>query len=119
VRWLVASLAVGLSAGLITSIAYAAIPATGGLISGCVSKEGFKGQHLVTLLDTAQSAVCQTGQTLISWNQTGPQVLSAPRVIRGSRVLRVLSDPKDLEATSSGAPGSTSSIDTSIYAGKA
>jgi len=40
VRWLVASLAVGLSAGLIASIAYAAIPATGGLISGCVSKEG-------------------------------------------------------------------------------
>lgn len=85
-------------------------------------KKGFKGQHLVTLLDTAQSAVCQTGQTLISWNQTGPQVLSAPRVIRGSRVLRVLlvlSDAKDLEGTSSGAPGSTSSIDISIYAGKA
>jgi hypothetical protein len=31
-----------------------------------------KGQHVLTLLDTAQSTVCQSGQALITWNQVGP-----------------------------------------------
>jgi hypothetical protein len=71
-RWASTGLLVGLGAGLIGNIAYAAIPATGGLISGCVSSTGFKGQHVLTVLDTAQAAACQVGETLISWNQTGP-----------------------------------------------
>jgi hypothetical protein len=73
-RWLLAGLGVGLSVGLLGSIAYAAIPAAGGLISACVASVQVRpGQYKLTLLDTAQSTVCQTGQTLISWNQTGPQ----------------------------------------------
>src|SRR5438445_3899456 len=70
--WTPAALVVGLSLGLVGSIAYASIPAPSGLISGCLSAAQVQGQHALTLLDTAQSAVCQTGQTLINWNQTGP-----------------------------------------------
>src|SRR5437899_6475389 len=69
--WTPAALVVGLSLGLVGSIAYASIPAPSGLISGCLSAAQVQGQHALTLLDTAQSAVCQTGQTLINWNQTG------------------------------------------------
>jgi hypothetical protein len=73
VRWLLPSTIVGLSVGLLGGVAYAAIPGTGGVISGCVTTSNLRGQHVLTLLDTAQSTVCQAGQTLITWNQTGPQ----------------------------------------------
>src|SRR5258708_3471398 len=72
VRWAPAGLAIGLSLGLMGTIAYAAIPAVGGQIFGCYTTSSFQGQHVLTVLDTAQSTVCQAGQTLISWNQTGP-----------------------------------------------
>jgi hypothetical protein len=74
-----ASLALGLGAGLVGSIAYAAIPGSGGSISGCVTTSGFRGQHVLTLLDTAQSTMCQTGQTLITWNQAGPAGPQGPK----------------------------------------
>ena len=61
-----------LGIGLLGSVAYAAIPAATGVISGCMTTSGLQGQHLLTLLDTAQSSVCQSGQTLITWSQMGP-----------------------------------------------
>lgn len=62
----------GLSLGLVASIAYAAIPGSGGVISACVTNASAFGQHAVTLLDTAQTALCQTNQTLVTWNEAGP-----------------------------------------------
>ena len=78
VVWALVGLTTGLSVGLLGSVAYASIPAAGGVISGCVSTAQVQGQHALTLLDTAQSVVCQTGQTLISWNQTGPTGPAGP-----------------------------------------
>jgi hypothetical protein len=82
VRWLAGGLVVGLSLGAVGGVANAAIPAAGGVITACVSKGQVKGedhddhkaagQHALTLLDTAQAKACQAGQTLITWNQTGP-----------------------------------------------
>jgi len=65
--------AAGLSLGLVGSIAYATIPAATGQVTACYGTDGFRGQHIVTLLATAASAKCQPGQTLIQWSQTGPQ----------------------------------------------
>jgi hypothetical protein len=94
VRWLAVGLAVGLSVGLIGSVAYASIPGTGGAISACVANSQLTnqnsqgqqvpdGQHAVTLLDAAQNAACQAGQTLITWSQTGPQGPAGPQGATG------------------------------------
>jgi hypothetical protein len=72
-RVLLASTAIGLGLGMIATLAYAAIPGTGGVISACVSTVGFNGQHILTLLDVSQRSACQQGQNLVTWNQTGPQ----------------------------------------------
>jgi hypothetical protein len=68
----VAVFALGLSLGLAGSIAYASIPGTGGVISACLSNGSAFGQRVVTILDTAQSALCQTNQTLVTWSHAGP-----------------------------------------------
>ena len=65
--------AIGLSLGMLATLAYAAIPGTGGVISACVSTAEFNGQHLLTLLDVSQRSGCDRGQSLVTWNQTGPQ----------------------------------------------
>jgi hypothetical protein len=72
-RSLLAGSAIGLSLGMIATLAYAAIPGAGGLISACVSTVGFNGQHVLTLLDVSQRSACGQGQSLVTWNQTGPQ----------------------------------------------
>ncbi len=72
-RLLLAGSAIGLSLGLIATLAYAAIPGAGGLISACVSTAGFNGQHLLTLLDVSQRSACGQDESLVTWNQTGPQ----------------------------------------------
>jgi hypothetical protein len=74
---------IGLCLGLVGSIAYAAVPGTGGLISACYSNGSVSGQHVLTILDTAQSALCQTNQTLITWNQAGPAGPAGPAGIAG------------------------------------
>jgi hypothetical protein len=43
-----------------------------------------KGQHVLTLLDTAQAPTCQPGQTLITWNQAGPQGPTGARGPQGA-----------------------------------
>ncbi len=78
-------LAGGLSVGLMGTIAYAAIPAATGVVAGCVTTISVKGQHALTLLDTVQSAVCQDGQTLITWNQTGPVGPTGPQGAKGDK----------------------------------
>ena len=70
---------VGLSLGLAGSIAYAAVPGTGGVISACYTNGSVSGQHALTILDTAQSALCQANQTLITWNQAGPTGPQGPK----------------------------------------
>jgi hypothetical protein len=72
-RLFVAGSVIGLSLGMFATLAYAAIPGTGGLITACVSSDGFRGQHLLTLLDTTQRSACEQGQNLLTWNQAGPQ----------------------------------------------
>jgi hypothetical protein len=72
-RLLLAGGAIGLGLGMIATLAYAAIPGAGGVISACVSTGGFNGQHILTLLDLSQKTTCEHGQSLITWNQTGPQ----------------------------------------------
>ena len=99
VRWLPVGTAVGLSVGLLGSIAYAAIPGTGGVISGCVTKDNIKGQHVLTLLDTAQSTVCRAGQTLITWNQTGPVGPQGPQGASGATGPQGPAGPSDAFAT--------------------
>jgi len=73
IRLSLAGSAIGLSLGLIATLAYAAIPGTGGLFTACVSTAELNGQHFLTLLDTAQRNTCGQGQRLVTWNQTGPQ----------------------------------------------
>jgi hypothetical protein len=72
-RWVLVGSAIGLSLGMIATLAYAAIPATSGVISACVSRAGLNGQHILTLLDVSQRSACDNGQSLLTWNQTGPQ----------------------------------------------
>jgi hypothetical protein len=73
IRLSLAGSAIGLSLGLIATLAYAAIPGTGGLITACVSTVELNGQHILTLLDTGQRSTCGQGQRLVTWNQAGPQ----------------------------------------------
>jgi hypothetical protein len=84
-RLLVAGSVIGLSLGMIATLAYAAIPGTGGLISACVSSVGFNGQHILTLLDVSQKSTCGEGQNLVTWNQTGPQGPQGPKGDTGAQ----------------------------------
>jgi hypothetical protein len=78
-RWILAGAALGLGLSLAGNLAYAAIPGSGGVISACVSSEAFRGQHLLTLLDTAQKATCGQGESLLTWNQVGPAGPQGPK----------------------------------------
>jgi hypothetical protein len=82
-RLLLAGTALGLGLGMLGSLAYAAIPGSGGLISACASNAGFEGQHVVTLLDTAQKSACASGQHLVTWGQAGPQGPQGPQGPKG------------------------------------
>ncbi len=63
--WILAMLAgsaIGLSLAMVATLAYAAIPGNGGVISACVSTAGFNGQHILTLPDVSQRSACGQGQ---------------------------------------------------------
>jgi hypothetical protein len=59
--------------------AYASIPDAGGVIHACYTTVG--NEHVLFLIDTAQTGVCPIGQSSISWNAhgpTGPQGAQGP-----------------------------------------
>ncbi len=75
-----ARLTVAAALGLLLcgGIAYAAtiaIPDANGVFWACYTNRSIlnTGQHVVTLLDPGATPRCQSGQTLVKWNQTGPQ----------------------------------------------
>lgn len=64
--WLVT---VGVALGLVVSgVAYAAIPSSGGVISGCY----IKALGYVRVIDKAAGQQCERFETPIEWNKSGP-----------------------------------------------
>ena len=61
-----AAVAVGLLAG---GVAYAAIPGSGGVISGCYKKIG----GALRVIDAGAGVRCNASETPLNWNQTGPR----------------------------------------------
>jgi hypothetical protein len=70
-----------LSAGAALALsgsAYASIPDAGGLIHGCYTTVGT--EHILFLIDTAQTSTCPIGQMPIAWNAQGP---TGPQGVQG------------------------------------
>ncbi len=59
-----------LGAMVTAGVAYASIPATGGVIHGCYTT---KGSHSLRVIDTATTRNCPKGTTSLTWNQAGAQ----------------------------------------------
>lgn len=60
------------------SIAYAAIPAANGVISGCVDKTG-----ALKLIDAEAGVTCGGGKQLVAWNKQGPAGPQGPQGPQG------------------------------------
>lgn len=74
----VSMVAVVLSLG---AAAYAAIPDSGGVIHGCYQTNSgllTPPQGTVRVVDSAQGQSCRGGETVLNWNQTGPQGPAGP-----------------------------------------
>jgi hypothetical protein len=73
----------GAAALLVTAggIAYATIPSTGGVISGCYEKR----TGLLRVIDAASGKTCMSFETPISWNQKGEQGLPGVQGEKGER----------------------------------
>lgn len=68
----VSSVTLALTAG--TGIAMAAIPDSGGVIHGCYKPNSNGSNSALGVIDTVLSGGhCPTGDTALTWNQTGPQ----------------------------------------------
>ena len=65
-----------LGALAIGSVAFAAIPGSGGVIDGCYDKQS--GKLRVTDTQTNKPKACGSDETPLSWNQQGPQGLPGP-----------------------------------------
>ena len=76
-----AALAVGLAAA---GIAYASIPDAAGIIHGCYAPSGAMSSGGTALKVVDSPYACPTGQTSLTWNQTGPQGPVGPAGPRGS-----------------------------------
>jgi hypothetical protein len=61
-----AAIAVGLAAG---GVAYASIPGSGDVISGCYKKNG----GALRVIDAGAGVTCNASETPLTWNQTGPK----------------------------------------------
>jgi hypothetical protein len=72
-RRLMLSIAVALVAA-VAGVAYAAIPGTDGVISGCYAKGGD-----LRVIDAEAGSYCKSGETALSWNQIGQQGPIGPK----------------------------------------
>jgi hypothetical protein len=63
----------------VSAIAYATVPSSGGVISGCYEKR----TGLLRVIDTEAGKKCTTFETPISWNQKGEQGLQGIQGERG------------------------------------
>jgi hypothetical protein len=59
---------VGVVALAVGGVAYATIPGSGGLVSGCYSKK----DGTLRVIDSS-TGQCKIGEAALNWNQTGPQ----------------------------------------------
>src|SRR5215469_13010899 len=60
--------------GVGVGTAYASIPDSGGVIHGCYKPQGNGSNAPLGVIDTALSnGHCPSGDTELTWNQTGPQ----------------------------------------------
>ncbi|SRR6266496_105448 len=78
-RWTVgvSSLALAMAAG--TGIAFATIPDSSGVIHGCYKPQSDGHNSTLGVIDTALSnGHCPSGNTALTWNQTGPQGPAGP-----------------------------------------
>jgi hypothetical protein len=109
----IAALAVALG-----GVAYAAIPNTGGLITGCYDSGGN-----LKVIDTSTVSSCPKGYTSLNWNQTGPQGPAGVNGVSGYEIVtetvpynatpvhQVLSCPAGKKALSEGQQGGTTWTD--------
>lgn len=70
-----------LGALAIGSVAFAAIPDSGGVIDGCYDKQS--GKLRVTDTQTSKPKACGLDETPLSWNQQGPQGEPGPQGLPG------------------------------------
>jgi hypothetical protein len=69
-------------APLLGAVALAAIPGTGGVITGCYTKTS--GALRVIDAQAVPAQTCTTKETQLTWNQTGPQGPQGPRGPQGT-----------------------------------
>jgi uncharacterized membrane protein len=72
--------AVGAAFAVVAGVAYVTVPDSAGVIHGCYSVNGVKGQG-GTALSIVDSDVttCAKGQSEITWNQVGPEGPAGPQ----------------------------------------
>jgi len=63
---------------LLGSVAFAAIPGSNGVITGCYDKDG-----KLWVIDAEAGTTCDKKETLVTWNQTGPQGIQGPKGDKG------------------------------------
>lgn len=74
-----------LLAGLSAGVATASIPDSGGVVHGCYKSNANGSNSALGVIDTALSGGhCPTGDTALTWNQTGPQGPQGPQGPAGS-----------------------------------
>lgn len=87
------SLRIGLLAAAValagSAIAYAAVPGTGGLISGCYEKR----TGVLRVIDAEAGKTCTSRETPIGWNEQGPKGEPGPTGPQGERGLQGVQGP--------------------------
>lgn len=69
---LIAALGIGVVIGS-AGLAFAAVPDAAGVIHACYRSSGGLANGTLRVIDSENGDTCNTGETAISWNQTGPQ----------------------------------------------
>lgn len=86
------------------SIAWSAIPGTGGVISACYETPKLNSRGKVDnndagelrLIDTALGMKCTKEETLLTWNQTGPQGPQGPQGVQGVQGIPGIQGPQGI-----------------------